>query len=248
MNFFLRNSVTYIFFALTVLLNQYIIHQGTGSLYFSDLASFIFFIYYYYLFGKENFSSGYKLPLKAFFTLLAVYLLSQLFSDLYSAVSLPNFIKGLCRSIFFALSAFFAFHILKDIELGKERFRTLIYLYLFSYVIVFLFQKNFNTIDVNNPVNTIWKFGIAIPVSFFLIFLSSITKNLFILFSSCFLVGLLNVFLDARIWGLIFLTTSILIILLTFLRVFNIKRNIISFLAVNFLSISTSVIIFFSTI
>jgi hypothetical protein len=250
MNSFLSNRLTYFFFALTVLLNQYIIYQGAGSLYFSDLASliFIFFICCHYLIGKKNFSLGYKLPLKLFFTLLTIYLISQLYSDLYSAISLPNFIKGLSRSIFLALSAFFAFYILKDIELGKERFRTLIYLYLFSYVIVFLFQKNTYTIDGNNPVNTIWKFGIAIPVSFFLISLSSITKNSFILFVACFLVGILNLILDARIWGLIFLTTSFLIIFLTFVRIINIKRNIYSFLAVNFLSISISLIIFFTTL
>ena len=250
MNFFLSNRLTYFFFALTVLLNQYIIYQGAGSLYFSDLASlvFIFFICCHYLIGKKNFSLGYKLPLKVFFTLLTIYLISQLYSDLYSAISLPNFIKGLSRSIFLALSAFFAFYILKDIEPGKERFRTLIYLYLFSYVIVFLFQKNFYTIDVNNPVNTIWKFGIAIPVSFFLISLSSIAKNSFILFVTCFLVGILNIILDARIWGLIFLITSFLIILLTFFRIINVKRNIYSFLTVNFLSISISLIFFFTTL
>ena len=117
MNFFLSNRLTYFFFALTVLLNQYIIYQGAGSLYFSDLASlvFIFFICCHYLIGKKNFSLGYKLPLKVFFTLLTIYLISQLYSDLYSAISLPNFIKGLSRSIFLALSAFFAFYILKDI-------------------------------------------------------------------------------------------------------------------------------------
>ncbi len=240
----------YIFFALTVLLNQYIIYQGVGSLYFSDLAAliFIFFICYRYLISKKNFFLDYKLPLKAFFALFAVYILSQLISDLYSAISLTNFIKGLSRSIFFASSALFAFYILKDIELDKKRFRTLIYFYLISYVIVFLFQKNFYTIDVNNPVNTIWKFGVAIPVSFFLIFLSSCVKNIFILFASCFLVGLFNLLLDARIWGLIFLTISILLILLTFIKMFNIKKNIYSFLAVNFFSIATSLIIFFSAI
>jgi hypothetical protein len=189
-----------------------------GRLFFSEVIIFFFLLLLFF----SNTLLYINPVVKKFIFLIILWLLGQIFTDIYLNIPFEDWSRGWAKICFFAINFLIIFTIIKSNIYN-------VYLFTAGLILGLILTAFFNP-GIYTEDN-FWKFGIGFPVTMFFALVLSVKypRNFFFQILLYIFMGFLNIYLGYRSLGLVCLISSIIIFYFKG-NVLNIHRTIIKIL------------------